>query len=179
MVWMRISLTVWVVLALLALAPATLYAQQGGWGQPQPGQGAGQQAPQTWVQQTQNPPVAFGQPGQMPGQQGQMPGMGMGMPGMGMGMGMGMPGMGMTGMGMNPMVMMGSMGRSSVAPVMLVNDGIIYIAYDGKLTAFDAKTLERVGEATYWERPDAQGAQPGGLAMPGAGPAAAAPDGRG
>jgi hypothetical protein len=145
---MKLRLTVCVALAILALTPAALYAQVGGWGQPQQGQ-------------------QMGQPGQMMGQPGQMPGMGMGMPGQGMGM----PGqgMGMMPFGMNPM-MMGGMGRTpaAVPPVMLINDGIIYIAYDGKLSAFDAKTLERIGEAIYWERAERQGPQPGGPGMPGA-----------
>lgn len=61
--------------------------------------------------------------------------------------------------------------------VMVVANGIVYVACDGTLTAFDAKTLEKIASAVYWERP-----QPpfprmgppgppgqGGLQAPGAG----------
>jgi hypothetical protein len=64
----------------------------------------------------------------------------MGMGGMGMGMGMGMP-------------MMGMMGGNQPAPVMMIVDGVVYIAYAGKVMAFAGKTLEKLGEATYWEMP--------------------------
>jgi outer membrane protein assembly factor BamB len=37
-------------------------------------------------------------------------------------------------------------------PVVVVADGVVYVACDGKLTAFEAKTLQVLGEAIYWER---------------------------
>ena len=40
------------------------------------------------------------------------------------------------------------------ATVVVVADGIVYVACDGTLTALDAKTLKKVGEAVYWERPE-------------------------
>ncbi len=43
----------------------------------------------------------------------------------------------------------------SVPPVMVVADGIVYVAFEGKLTAFNAKTLEKIAEATYWKPPKA------------------------
>lgn len=51
------------------------------------------------------------------------------------------PVMGPTGPGPSPM------------PVVVLGEGMVYVACDGKLTAFNAKTLEKVAEATYWERP--------------------------
>jgi hypothetical protein len=41
-------------------------------------------------------------------------------------------------------------------PVLVVSDGVVYVACDGKLMAFEAKTLKPLGEATYWERPAAE-----------------------
>ena len=38
-------------------------------------------------------------------------------------------------------------------PVVVVSDGVVYVACDGKLIAFEAKTLKKLAEATYWERP--------------------------
>jgi len=38
-------------------------------------------------------------------------------------------------------------------PVVVLGDGVVYVACDGKLMAFEAKTLKKLGEATYWERP--------------------------
>ena len=67
---------------------------------------------------------------------GRPPGQGQGFGGGGMGMGMGM----MPGWPPAP------------TPVMTVADGILYLACDGKLTAYDAKTLEVLGEAIYWQR---------------------------
>jgi len=89
-------------------------------------------------------------------------------PGGGMGMGMGMPfGMPMTGFG-----------QPSVAPVMMIVDGVLYIAYDGKVTAFEAKTLTKLAEATYWEpRPFPMGGF-GGFGGPG-GPGAGVPGAEG
>ncbi len=40
------------------------------------------------------------------------------------------------------------------APAVVAYDGEIYVAYEGTLTAFEAKTLEQVAQATYWERPE-------------------------
>jgi hypothetical protein len=34
---------------------------------------------------------------------------------------------------------------------MLAADGVLYVACDGKLTAFEAKTLKKLTEATYAE----------------------------
>ena len=87
---------------------------------------------------------------------------GMGGPPMGPGMGGGMMGMGGPGMGGG---MMGGMGAMH-APVMMVVDGIVYIAYGGKLTAFDAKTLDKIAEATYQEPPMPRGMMPGGAGGP-------------
>ena len=41
-------------------------------------------------------------------------------------------------------------------PVMVATEGIIYVACDGKLIAYDAKTLKPLGEAVYWERAEPQ-----------------------
>jgi len=40
-------------------------------------------------------------------------------------------------------------------PVVLVDDGVVYVACDGVLTAFEAKTLKPLGSAVYWTRPEA------------------------
>lgn len=40
---------------------------------------------------------------------------------------------------------------SAPTPVMLVVDGVLYIACDGKVFAFEAKTLKKLAEATYLE----------------------------
>ena len=67
-------------------------------------------------------------------------------------------------------------GGGQPQPVMLVADGIIYVACDGTLTAFDAKTLGKIATAVYWERPRppmgmmGPGGPPGGF--PGAPPPA-------
>ena len=88
--------------------------------------------------------------------------------GMGPGMGMGGPGMGMG--------MMGGGGQQPT-PVMLVADGVLYIACDGKVTAFELKTLNKLAQATYWERPAADRRGPGmgrgPAGAPGAAPGAA------
>jgi len=39
-------------------------------------------------------------------------------------------------------------------PVVLVDDGVVYVACDGVLTAFEAKTLKPLGSAVYWTRPE-------------------------
>jgi outer membrane protein assembly factor BamB len=39
-------------------------------------------------------------------------------------------------------------------PVVVVADGVVYVACDGVLTAFEAKTLKPLGSATYWTRPE-------------------------
>jgi len=38
-------------------------------------------------------------------------------------------------------------------PVVVVADGVVYVACAGKITAFEARTLKKLGEATYWEPP--------------------------
>lgn len=40
------------------------------------------------------------------------------------------------------------------APVVVLGDNAIYVAFDGKLMAFAPRTLEKLAEATYWERPE-------------------------
>ena len=51
---------------------------------------------------------------------------------------------------------------------LLAADGAIYLACDGKLFAYEAKTLKKLAEATFWtapKRPDKPaGQQPGGNA---------------
>lgn len=150
----RVAGVVLVLLGTLVVLPMAHAQFQGGF-QPNMPQGGPQMVP------GQMNPQMMQQMQQMMQQQGGMqpggpmpPWAGQGGPGMGMGMGMGMPpfgGQGMMGLAMRP----------SVPPVMMVVDGIVYIAFEGKLTAFDAKTLERIAEATYWERPE-RGPQPGG-----------------
>jgi outer membrane protein assembly factor BamB len=49
--------------------------------------------------------------------------------------------------------MMGPMGAPP-SPVVVIGDGVVYVAFDGKITAFEAKTLKKLAEATYWERPE-------------------------
>ncbi len=46
-------------------------------------------------------------------------------------------------------------------PVVVVGEGVVYVACDGRLMAFDAKTLQKVAEATYWERPELKPLGPG------------------
>jgi hypothetical protein len=62
--------------------------------------------------------------------------------------------MGPGGPGMGPM---GPPGGPT--PVVLVSDGVVYVACDGKLMAFEARTLRKLSEATYWERPAPPGQQ--------------------
>ena len=52
--------------------------------------------------------------------------------------------------------MMGPGWPPTPTPVVVVSDGVVYVACDGKLMAFEAKTLKPLGEATYWERPAQQ-----------------------
>ena len=80
--------------------------------------------------------------------------------------------MGMGGM-MGPMAgmmgpMMGMMRPQPTppAPVMMISDGVVYIAFNGKLTAFDAKTLQKIAEATYWEPPQPPMGPPRGPGPP-------------
>ena len=102
--------------------------------------------------------TAVAQPGQ-PGPQGpQAPG---GMPGMGP-----MPGGMMGGPMMYPPMM--PMGPPQT-PVLLVSDGVIYVAFEGKLTAFEAKTLKKLAEAVYAEGGPMPGmfvGPPGGSGQP-------------
>jgi hypothetical protein len=51
---------------------------------------------------------------------------------------------------MGPMPMMPP---PTPTPVVVLGDGVVYVACDGKLIAFEAKTLRKLAEATYWERP--------------------------
>jgi len=94
---------------------------------------------------------AFCQPGQGGGQRGGRGQMGPGGP----------PGMGMQ-MQLPP----------PPQTTMVVADGVLYIACDGKVTAFEAKTLNKLAEATYLERPappkpgEGPGMGPGGQAPP-------------
>ena len=93
---------------------------------------------------------AMAQQGPQPGPQ---PG-GFGGPGMGgPGMGPGMMGPGMMGPMGPPMPM-------SPPVTMMVVDGVVYIACNGTLTAYKAKTLKLLGQATYWTPP-----QPPGMPM--------------
>jgi len=50
--------------------------------------------------------------------------------------------------------MMGPGWPPAPAAVVVVEDGVVYVACDGTLKAFGAKTLEPLGEAIYWERPE-------------------------
>jgi len=52
-----------------------------------------------------------------------------------------------------PPPMMGPMGAPP-SPVVVLGDGVVYVAFDGKITAFEAKTLKKLAEAIYWERPE-------------------------
>lgn len=53
-----------------------------------------------------------------------------------------------------PAMMPGFMMPAPMA-VMVAEDGVIYVACDGTLTAFEAKTLKPLGAVTYWTRPEA------------------------
>ncbi len=53
-----------------------------------------------------------------------------------MGMGRGMMGMG-TPMG------------PAQQPVVVVAEGVVYVAFEGRIVAFEAKTLQKLSEATY------------------------------
>jgi hypothetical protein len=68
---------------------------------------------------------------------------------------MGFPGQGMGGPdgGSGGRMGMSTQATQAPTPVMLVAEGVLYIACDGKVTAFDAKTLKKIGDAMYWERP--------------------------
>ena len=39
------------------------------------------------------------------------------------------------------------------AVTVVVAEGVVYVACDGKLIAYEANTLRKLGEATYWEAP--------------------------
>ena len=67
----------------------------------------------------------------------------------------GPPGAGGPGGGFPGMMMMPGW-PPAPTPVVVVSDGVVYVACDGKLTAFEAKTLKPLGEAIYWERPAPQ-----------------------
>jgi len=72
------------------------------------------------------------------------------------GQGLGPPMMGGPGLG-------GPMGSPLGPPAtMLVSDGVLYVACDGKLFAFEAKTLKKLAEATYWTAPKRPAQGPGG-----------------
>jgi len=90
----------------------------------------------------------------------QQPGPPMGPPMFMMGPGMGMPGPG------------------SPPVTMLVSDGVLYLACNGKLTAYDARTLKALAEVTYWQppQPPQMPGMPGGPpGPPPGGPPPAAP----
>ena len=63
------------------------------------------------------------------------------------------------------------MGPPTPTPVVVVADGIVYVACDGVLTSFDAKTLEKIATAVYWKRPQ----PPGGMMGPGGPPGQGGP----
>lgn len=102
----------------------------------------------------------------------QQPGPPGGQPGFGPPMGP-MPGMFMMGPGM------GMMGQGPGAPTvtMLVVEGVLYLACDGKLTAYDAKTLKVLAQVTYWQPqvPPGMPGMPGAPPGPPPGPPPAAP----
>ena len=64
------------------------------------------------------------------------------------------PGGGAPGGGFPGMMMMPGW-PPAPTPVVLVDDGVVYVACDGVLTAFEAKTLKPLGSAVYWTRPEA------------------------
>ena len=73
--------------------------------------------------------------------------------------GQGGPGMGGPGgmMGRGP----GQQGGAQAA--MVVADGVVYVAAEGKVFAFEAKTLKKLAEVTYSTRPQrGPGGPPGG-----------------
>ena len=75
----------------------------------------------------------------------------------------GPPGQGGPGGPGGPMMMfppMGPPGGGQVA--MVVADGVVYVAAEGKVFAFEAKTLKKLAEATYAPRPPRGGPPPGG-----------------
>jgi hypothetical protein len=64
------------------------------------------------------------------------------------------PGGGPPGGGFGGMMMMPGWPPAPQA-VVVVQDGVVYVACDGVLNAFEAKTLKPLGQAVYWERPEA------------------------
>lgn len=56
----------------------------------------------------------------------------------------------------------------------IVQDGVVYVACNGKLTAYEAKTLAVLAEVTYWTPPAMPMGMMGVQARP-AGPPPAAP----
>jgi len=74
-----------------------------------------------------------------------LPALAQGGPPPGGGGGFGGPGMGGP-MGPPPM-------PTGPSVTMVVSDGVIYVACDGTLTAYEAKTLKPLAQVTYWERP--------------------------
>jgi hypothetical protein len=52
--------------------------------------------------------------------------------------------------------MMGPGWPPAPAPVVVVADGVVYVACDGKLAAYEVRTLKPLAEAKYWERPEQQ-----------------------
>jgi hypothetical protein len=77
-------------------------------------------------------------------------------------MGPGMPGMGMM-MGMPPFM------QGAPQVTMMIVDGVVYLACDGKLTAYDYKTLKVLAQVTYWEAPKFPPGMPGMPMGPGGG----------
>jgi hypothetical protein len=54
------------------------------------------------------------------------------------------------GPGMGPGMMMAPMAPQAT---MVVAEGVLYVACEGKITAYDARSLEKIAEVTYWEPP--------------------------
>jgi hypothetical protein len=75
-------------------------------------------------------------------------------PGMGMGRGMLGPGMGM------------GMPQPPPQPVVVVADGVVYVAFEGRIMAFEAKTLHKLSEANYAEPRGGMRRGPGGGGQP-------------
>jgi len=91
--------------------------------------------------------LAVGEAGRGSGGQAQTRGKGMARAA-GAGMPSGIPGSG--GMDVPPAISPG-LPPASVAAA----DGVVYVVSEGRLIAFDAKTLERIGETSYLPRPGA------------------------
>jgi hypothetical protein len=49
-------------------------------------------------------------------------------------------------------MMMGPGWPPAPTPVVVAADGVVYVACEGKLIAYEGKTLQPLAQATYWER---------------------------